>query len=65
MFPCFDEPAMKAMFTVQVNAPPGYHAISNTEWQKIEKTYEFENTSVIILISHFSSKFLFFSIFSA
>ncbi|KAL6443889.1 hypothetical protein ACFW04_001722 [Cataglyphis niger] len=37
MFPCFDEPAMKAFFTVQVSVPSGYNAVSNMEWQSMIK----------------------------
>ncbi|XP_050466418.1 putative aminopeptidase-2 [Cataglyphis hispanica] len=37
MFPCFDEPAMKALFTVQVSVPTGYNAVSNMEWRSITK----------------------------
>lgn len=39
MFPCFDEPAMKALFTVQVSVPLGYNAVSNMEWQSVTKVY--------------------------
>ncbi|RLU27565.1 hypothetical protein DMN91_001369 [Ooceraea biroi] len=38
MFPCFDEPGMKAVFTVQVNVPPGYHPISNTKWRTVDNS---------------------------
>ncbi|EDV28943.1 uncharacterized protein TRIADDRAFT_37002 [Trichoplax adhaerens] len=34
IFPCFDEPAMKAIFTLTITSPPGYTAISNSEIHK-------------------------------
>ncbi|KAM0729596.1 Aminopeptidase N [Formica fusca] len=37
MFPCFDEPAMKTLFTVQVRVPLDYKAVSNMEWQSVTK----------------------------
>lgn len=36
-FPCFDEPAHKAVFDVTLVAPPGMRAISNTVEESIEK----------------------------
>ncbi|XP_063990680.1 putative aminopeptidase-2 isoform X2 [Diachasmimorpha longicaudata] len=35
MFPCFDEPALKATFRLSVSRPPGFKALSNTP-QRIE-----------------------------
>ena len=29
VFPCFDEPAMKAKFNFELKVPPGFHALSN------------------------------------
>ncbi|XP_076637043.1 uncharacterized protein LOC143349583 [Colletes latitarsis] len=40
LFPCFDEPAMKAIFAVQVTLEKGYKAISN---MPIEKSTTLEN----------------------
>ncbi|KAL0111090.1 hypothetical protein PUN28_012804 [Cardiocondyla obscurior] len=37
MFPCFDEPAMKAYFTLKVSVLPDYHPISNMDWVQIKK----------------------------
>lgn len=30
-FPCFDEPKYKATFTLTLNYPKAYHALSNTK----------------------------------
>ncbi|XP_012524023.2 uncharacterized protein LOC105829586 [Monomorium pharaonis] len=71
MFPCFDEPALKAIFTIQVNVLAKYqkyYAISNMEEDKVDKSNK-EYTSFIftksvpmstylvaVIVSDFESK---------
>ncbi|KAL2717324.1 putative aminopeptidase-2 [Vespula squamosa] len=54
MFPCFDEPAMKAVFSVDVLIPYDYHPISNTKIVGIKNYtdtrkywYTFEETELM------------------
>ncbi|XP_011643165.1 putative aminopeptidase-2 [Pogonomyrmex barbatus] len=67
MFPCFDEPAKKAEFIVQVSVPRDYTAISNMDWRNIEKVegrllYSFYKTVkmstylVAVIVSDFACK---------
>ncbi|KAH8302478.1 hypothetical protein KR044_007322 [Drosophila immigrans] len=44
VFPCFDEPALKAKFEVHIGRPSGFNAISNT--QLIDTTTEANNRFV-------------------
>ncbi|XP_015184597.1 PREDICTED: uncharacterized protein LOC107070683 [Polistes dominula] len=47
MFPCFDEPEMKAIFAVEVLVPDGYHAISNTDPKEIKKLINHKTTKIL------------------
>ncbi|XP_076648371.1 putative aminopeptidase-2 isoform X2 [Halictus rubicundus] len=65
MFPCFDEPAMKAKFTMKVTVQEGYDAISNTQMDTVlrhqngQKTITFKETPrmstylVVLIVSDF------------
>lgn len=65
MFPCFDEPALKAKFTMKVTVPKGYDAISNTQAYTVikyldgQKTITFKETPkmstylVVLVVSDF------------
>ncbi|XP_015435663.1 PREDICTED: uncharacterized protein LOC107191201 [Dufourea novaeangliae] len=66
VFPCFDEPALKANFTMEVVVADGYSAISNTGIESIirhknnEKTITFKKTPpmstylVVLVVSDFA-----------
>ncbi|XP_012230687.2 putative aminopeptidase-2 [Linepithema humile] len=69
MFPCFDEPALKALFTVEAIVPLNYRAVSNMRWKTIEDTdnskiYTFHESVkmstylVAVIISDFKSLIL-------
>ncbi|KAK2581484.1 hypothetical protein KPH14_005150 [Odynerus spinipes] len=54
MFPCFDEPAMKAIFAVDVTVPERYHAFSNMKAKEVvhynetsKNWYRFEDTELM------------------
>lgn len=65
MFPCFDEPALKANFTMKVTVPKEYDAISNTQMDTVikhpdeRKTISFKETPkmstylVVLIVSDF------------
>ncbi|XP_076292003.1 uncharacterized protein LOC143214621 isoform X2 [Lasioglossum baleicum] len=65
MFPCFDEPALKAKFTMKVTVQKEYDAISNTQMDNVikhpdgRKTVSFKETPkmstylVVLIVSDF------------
>lgn len=46
-FPCFDQPDMKATFTVAIKPPAGYIALSNTASKLKDGIYKFEKTPLM------------------
>ncbi|XP_023246433.1 aminopeptidase N-like [Copidosoma floridanum] len=71
LFPCFDEPHLKATFNISVVAPENYHVLSNTNVKRIENLllllhcrniWEFETTPIMstylvaVVVSDFADK---------
>lgn len=48
-FPCWDEPAIKAVFDITITAPPGKLALSNMVSSKINLIFRWESKVTYIL----------------